>query len=208
MTAPILTHQSWSDPTKESCFSCELESAKDTAPCQVDEITQLFQWIHQKRAVPLLYAALDKFAPLLPTNGIEGVPNLWLGPPPSGAGNAVGLVFLDDGNGGVRLYGSNIVHRVTPSGLSVPQAFALQFRACKYQSDKNSLITETLNAAATHDWIESLRCVEMISDWFWAMPIYVAVISPNKSMFYCANAVLQGKHQSNMALEACCEVTL
>ena len=208
MTAPILTQQSWGDPTKGSSFSCELESAKGTAPCQVDEITRVFQWIHQKRAVPLLYAALDKFAPLLPINGIEGRPNLWYSPPQSGEANSVGLVFLENEQGSVRLFGSNTVFRITPSGTPLPDALAGRFDACTSQFDTSRLITQVLDAAASSDWIDAIRRVETTSDWFRSMPIYVAVIRGGKAMFYCTNAVLQGKHQSNMALEACCEVTL
>ena len=203
----VAPNNSWADLEKLSDFQYELSIANEPVPIPYLDAHPAFEYIANKKLAKQLYAALDKLAPLLPFSGFDGTPLLWLSPPPSGTGNRIGLILVEDGEGRHRFFGSNFIGRSPrASGGAVPDDLLSRFLGCTGYRDTTALITEVLNAVAT-DWQPAIAQVESEGERFRTMPIYLAVITRKCTAFYCTSARLEGHYQSKMSLEIFGEIT-
>ena len=194
--------QSWLDSGTSSDFQYEFSIAKEPEPIPGFKANPAFEYMNRMGLEKQLYAALDKLAPLLPIPGFDGTPLLWYSPPPSGSGNRVALVIVEDGQGTHRFYGSNIIGRSPePSGEPVPTELFDRFIECKSYGDTTVLITKVLNSVVDTGWHWAIELVESEGERFRTMPIYVAIVTSECIAFCCTSSRVEGRHQSDMKLE-------
>ena len=195
-------NNSWSDPDKRSDFQYELSIANEPVLIPSLEANPAFAYIAKKGLEKKLYAALDKLAPLLPVPGFNGTPLLWFSPPPSGSGNRVGLVLVEDAQGNHKFVGSNFIgHLAKPIGGGVPPNLFDLFKECKSYNDATALIVGVLNGIVDIGWRWAIEKVEWEGQRFRTMPIYFAIVTRECTAFYCSSARLEGDFQSKMEIE-------
>jgi hypothetical protein len=182
-------NNSWSDPDKLSDFQYELSIANEPVPIPYLNAHPAFEYIAKKNLAKQLYAALDRFAPLLPIYGFHGITSHWYSPSPAGFGTRVIIVIAKDAAGTHSILGSNWIDpRPKSSGKPVPANLVDLFKRCTNLSEKNALLVKTLNAVTTLDWHGAIDQVESEAEKFRTMPIYLAVVEGTTTAFYCTSA--------------------
>lgn len=198
---------SWACPTILSDISYEFSLVEEPDPSPPFEPNSAFSWLAERHLQSRVYTALDRLAPFSPIYGFGQEPMAWHSPPPSGAGNRVGLVVVEDNDGSIRQYGSNFVHREPrSSGHALPANLIERFRTATHHAQVNDAILLALDAVADDGWRRSIYQVECEGERFRTMPIYLAVVSREGGFFYCTSAHAHGPRQSRFALEFAGEV--
>ena len=198
----VTPNNSWSDPDKRSDFQYELSIANEPVPIPYLDAHPAFAYIAKKGLEKKLYAALDKLAPLLPVPGFNGTPLLWFSPPPSGSGNRVGLVLVEDAQGNHKFFGSNFIGNLAKPtrGAVHPNLFDL-FKNCQSYHDTTALIVGVLSGIVDIGWRQAIEKMEWEGQRSRTMPIYFAIVTRECTAFYCTSARLEGDFQSKMEIE-------
>ena len=200
----------WLDPNFNNDFRYEIQLAQEKSPQPGITPDPLFAWVVANSAEVLLYTGFAKFAPLLPTLGLENEVSLWTAPPPFGSGNAIYIVIGKDQKNKVRLVGGN--YFTSPiageSEATSSTVFFSRLDSLGNDSAKISLVTEVISnsiSLSDKEWTGQLR--EQCSS-FYTMPIYLLVLDGKESYFAAGPAVVEGVKQTNFSLECFGEVTL
>ena len=213
MKNTIATSKSaWLNPKNSNNFRYELALAKDNY-----RANPAFVWLHQNCAEELLHSTLSCLAPLRPVSGYKGETASWVSQPPSGAGNAIYLVVGKDGAGHVRAVGGNYFGRpdsflkpsLVPLGELGKQSIGAKFFSA-YDShsqdlkQQQGLVHEQVRSCMNEDLVQQVECM---CSMFYAMPIYLVVLTDTCSLFYCGPAVVDGRRQADFSLEVFGEFT-
>ena len=192
----------WPHPKLQNDFRHELDFARDTDPAVVAKAREPFKWLIAHKAEKLLFNALEKFAPLTPSMGVQGRPELWRAPPPSGAGNCVGIVITRDDKGRLRWVGSNILAMPEQTADPCPADFLEKFDAAGSPAEQARIIQKAIaRAASAGQHMAEVERVCREGRRYRTMPIFLVVIDGDKQYFYATTALVEGPRQSKSALE-------
>lgn len=192
----------WTHPRLTNDFRDELERTCDADPDVRNKAHPLFAWIAAQRAEARLQNALAEFAPLKPVPGLEGKPDHWRSPPPSGAGNHVGIVMGLDSKGAPFCVATNIMSRPDETVTATPADFLMTFNLANSTADQARLIHQTISSVASNGkHFEQVDRVCKEGHRYRTMAIFVVIIDQNKQHFYATTALVDGARQCDFALE-------
>ena len=192
----------WTHPKLQNDFKYELDIARDADPAVRAKAREAFKWISKNKAEKLLFDALAQCAPLTPSMGVQGRPELWRSPPPSGAGNCVGIVMTLDEKGKLRCDGSNTLTEPEQTADPFPPDFLKKFDAAASSAAKDRVIQQAISCAASAG--QHMAEVERVfreGRHYRTMPISLVVIDGDKQYLYATTALVEGPRQSKLALE-------
>jgi hypothetical protein len=188
-------------PKLSNDFQRESAFFRDADPAVRAKASEPFIWLVNNKAEPLLYSALARFAPLVPIAGLDGKPELWRSPPPSGLGGHVGIVIGLNTNGELRCVGSNCMPVPGKPTSSAPPEFFKTYDALRTIADQVNHIHQTICAAASPHLVrvESV-CAE--GQRYRTLPIFLAILDGAKHHFYATTSLVEGPRQTNSKLLA------
>lgn len=205
-------NSAWLNPKNSNNFRYELALAKDNYRANL-----AFVWLHQNNAEKLLHHALSDLAPLRPVSGYRGETASWVSQPPSGGGSAVYIVIGKDGAGHVRAVGGNFFGRpdscskpsTVPLGELGKQSISAQFFSAFDNQSQDPKQQQKLVHELVRSWTSAglAQQVECMCSMFYAMPIYLVVLTATCPRFYCGPAVVDGLRQTDFGLEVFGELT-
>ena len=199
---------SWGSHRENSVFGYEASIAEDTSCHEFFKPNPLFIWLEANHLNDSLFKALDKFCPLYPLVSYYGQPSIWLSPPPSGAGNTVGIIIGRDSSNRLRIIGSNFINN--PAGsINVPtKSFFDTYDSLGGSSLAISrLIENEISSRMTEDNFKRAKEIEDEAFKFRTMPIYILVIDDGSTYLGMDVAlVTASRRPSDMSYEYAGEI--
>lgn len=197
----------WITDRNNSVFGYEMSIAEDPSCHWFSKPHPLFHWLNENNLNSSLFDALAKLSPLHPVVSYNGHTSLWLSPPPSGSGNAVGIIIGRDKSNKLRIIGTNIMN--CPAG-SVNTPNACVFEA--FDSLEGNalsiyrLIENEISSRMTPEEVAISKVIEHEAYKYRTMPIYILAIDGDKSYFGIDTAVVSGDYPSDMSYEFAGEI--
>jgi hypothetical protein len=176
------TITSWSSHGKNSVFGYEMSIAADPTCHGFLPPNPLFTWLKVNNLNNHLYKALDLLCPLFPVNCYPDQPSIWLSPPPSGAGNSVGIIIVRDNHNCLKMYGTNFMSDPTRA-VNTPNPHllnALNLMAGNSMGTSR-LIEDEISAQMTSGNYERAKEIESEAFKFRTMSVYILVIDGAKT---------------------------
>jgi len=199
--SPWITHRN------NSVFGYEMGIAEDLSCHWLSKPHPLFQWLNENNLNNTLFDVLAKLSPLHPVVSYNGHTSLWLSPPPSGAGNVIGIIIGRDKSNQLRIIGTNFMN--SPGGsINTPNACVFEaFDAL----DGNTLsiyrlIENEISSRMTSEDLEISKVIEHEAYKYRTMPIYILAIDGDKSYFGIDTAVVTGDYPSDLSYEFAGEI--
>lgn len=188
---------SWTAPNCHNDFRHELDIAGDADTGVRTRAHAAFKWLKNNSAERWLFAALERAAPLVPMTGLRGTPDHWRSPPPSGAGNCVGIVIGRGADGTLRCAVSNTLTRGYPvrgagapsrtlGGTTMPDPDTLDAPAIQAEIE-NAAFGGGHEEHVEHVIREGRRCA--------TMPLFLVVFGDGAPHFYATTALAQTGRQ-------------
>lgn len=200
-SSPWITHRN------NSVFGYEMGIAEDPSCHWFSKPHPLFHWLNENNLNSALFDVLAKLSPLHPVVSYNGHTSLWLSPPPSGSGNAVGIIIGRDKSNQVRIIGTNFMN--CPAG-SINTPNACVFEAFDALAGNTlaiyRLIENEISSRMTSEEVGISKVIEHEAYKYRTMPIYILAIDGDKSYFGIDTAVVSGDHPSDMSYEFAGEI--
>ena len=197
----------WLKPEAISPIHYELELAQNNSQFPMFAPKEPYLWILKNKGKGLLFRSLDRFAPVFPVIAYQKSAALWVSPPPSGAGNVVGIIMGRDKTNALRVVGSNYLTEPESRTSHLPTSndFFDQYD----QGDRltrERLLQDTICASigAEHVWENDywLRTCQAFN----TMPIYLVALTHKRSLLGIAPAQLDGIRPFDLSREYMGEV--
>jgi len=172
-----LAHPTWKSFGDNSVFGLEMSIAKNPDLHWPSQPLPLFTWLCANRLYDDLYKALDHYCKLFPLRSDGGMPSIWASPPPSGAGNTVGIIFGRDASNQLRVIGTNFMSDPARSVNSPNPSLFQEFDSVSNSSLQQSRLIEIeINARMTVVDFEMAKKIEEQAFEFRVMPVYIMAI--------------------------------
>lgn len=196
------TSSPWTTHRNNSVFGYEMSLVEDRSSHWPLIPDPLFNWLDKNNLTKTLLGVLEKLCPLHPVVSYKGYVSLWLSPPPSGAGNTVGIIIGRDKSSRLRIIGTNFMNNPTKLSNRPSECVFEAFDALGGQELAiYRLITNEIGARMTSEEVKISNIIEREACKYRTMPIYILVIDGDKSYFGIDTAVVTGDYPSDMSYE-------
>lgn len=197
----------WQNDAYSNVFRNEIGFVLD--PLDVDGYrpSKLFQCIHDMDGVDLLYKALAHFAPMFPTYGFHEEVSHWTAPPPFMSSDVICVVMGCDSTGLLRVVGGNCFRKPKELGgrIHTDKDFFAQYDRAD-EAQKKKLVHQTVSLSICEGDKVPLRKIEFACALFNTMPIYLALLTEEGSLFGACPALVDGINRFDPSCEIFGEV--
>lgn len=199
---------SWSSHGENSVFGYEMSIAADPTCHGFLPPNPLFTWLKVNKLNDSLYKTLDQLCPLFPVNCYPDQPSIWLSPPPSGAGNSVGIIIGRDINNRLKIFGTNFMSDPTRAlNTPNPHLFGALDLMAGNSLGISRLIEDEIGAQMTRENYERAKEIENEAFKFRTMSVYILVIDGAKTFMGMDVALATAaRRPSNMSYEFAGEI--